>query len=193
MPSLVGSEMCIRDRCEEWNHDGVDCSPSLVHTPGSFTAPCSADKTCVCRLPGTGVRPERDDPSSGDLARRRRRLATPAFIAATLRRTRYVKVTEGTCAGAGYIMIADQVECNTAAVMLGLSDTESYNNVDAGRFGPSSDTPPGCYYAQPHPQCGVCTTCDCSPRLMLSPDRMSEPCSEDDTCCLLYTSPSPRD
>ena len=45
--------------------------------------------------PGTGVRPERDDPSSGDLARRRRRLATPAFIAATLRRTRYVKVPSG--------------------------------------------------------------------------------------------------
>ena len=88
-------------QCEAWNHDGVDCSPSLVHTPASFTAPCSADKTCVCRLPGTGVRPERDDPSSGDLARRRRRLATPAFIAATLRRTRYVKVTAGTCAEAG--------------------------------------------------------------------------------------------
>ena len=46
----------------------------------------------------------------------------------------YVEVTAGTCAEAGYIMIADQDECNTAAVMLGLSDTSSYTNTH-GRFG----------------------------------------------------------
>ena len=78
-------------------------------------------------------------------------------------------------------MIADQVECN-AAGMLGLSDTNR-PTTRCWSFRPLVQHPSGLLFAQPHPECGVCTTCDCSSRLMLSPDRMSEPPDDDTRLC----------